>query len=453
MSAFITGWALETDYPAGSNPWNGQPCKVAPVGDIFLPDTPLPAEYLNYLFNNVVGAIQQLQQTSPLYIAQNWGVEQNLSAINFTTANPVVGETWSYASWDPPTNRWLAIMMFHETSTSVRQSAVLATQGFDPLTNDPLSVLGGGYWGCVSQTNPVFGVGHTTAAVCGDPVTAGNVHVIVNIYGTAGSYQIYTYSLSGDTWTAGATFAITGGTAALSPELIPFGFHAYGFLPSSTAGNWAIVKMDSIPSFVLTGTASGLTVTSAAMATNQYQPGDSAGDVGPNNLMLLVPRLLGNAAYWTTPDGTTWTQRAFSGFTSGDTFFGVAWAQDASGPCWVLGVNRSGTGKAVFYRSADGISWTISGSFTGTGSGLAACGNILVATLPDNANASSNQNYSPNGGLTWFRSQVIQSQNQATSSPEWITPRVFSSQNQFFSLTSTVARLSAIGGLPMTALT
>jgi hypothetical protein len=46
-------WASETNYPAGSNAWSGQPLSVQPVGDYFLPGVKLPAESLNYVLQQI----------------------------------------------------------------------------------------------------------------------------------------------------------------------------------------------------------------------------------------------------------------------------------------------------------------------------------------------------------------------------------------------------------------
>lgn len=52
-------WAVSTpNYPAGPNPWNGQPIKVVPAGDYFTPNTHPPAEDFNYNLNQL-GVVDQ----------------------------------------------------------------------------------------------------------------------------------------------------------------------------------------------------------------------------------------------------------------------------------------------------------------------------------------------------------------------------------------------------------
>src|SRR5271167_2551378 len=80
-------WALETNFAAGPNPWNGQPCKVPPVGDVFIPNTKPPAENLNYMFNlrdGYLASVLQWQgiQFRPAYV-QPLGTLVNLSAVAY----------------------------------------------------------------------------------------------------------------------------------------------------------------------------------------------------------------------------------------------------------------------------------------------------------------------------------------------------------------------------------
>lgn len=51
MSQPITPWANTPNYPAGGNPWNGQPTKVAPAYTYFTPNVPPAAQEMNYILN------------------------------------------------------------------------------------------------------------------------------------------------------------------------------------------------------------------------------------------------------------------------------------------------------------------------------------------------------------------------------------------------------------------
>lgn len=53
------GWATDASYPAGIDPWSGQPNKSQPsagkIGTGFIPNTDVAAEEVNYELNNVAG--------------------------------------------------------------------------------------------------------------------------------------------------------------------------------------------------------------------------------------------------------------------------------------------------------------------------------------------------------------------------------------------------------------
>lgn len=53
-------WSPDANYPAGSDPWSGNPTKVTPVDDKFTPGVGLPATYLNKLLADRDATIQAL---------------------------------------------------------------------------------------------------------------------------------------------------------------------------------------------------------------------------------------------------------------------------------------------------------------------------------------------------------------------------------------------------------
>lgn len=58
-------WATDTNYPAGSETWSATPVKVAPSAGVqadgFAPTDQPPAQWLNWLFNEIVTAGQALE--------------------------------------------------------------------------------------------------------------------------------------------------------------------------------------------------------------------------------------------------------------------------------------------------------------------------------------------------------------------------------------------------------
>ena len=62
-------WTNTGNYPAGSNPWNGQPLAVAPVGTYLTPGVKLPAENENYILGEIQADIAQLYANGPVSVA------------------------------------------------------------------------------------------------------------------------------------------------------------------------------------------------------------------------------------------------------------------------------------------------------------------------------------------------------------------------------------------------
>lgn len=57
-----TSWA-NGNYPAGGNPWNGQPKRAAPGTDGFTPNAVVPAEEMNYVVNRNASEAQNISTT------------------------------------------------------------------------------------------------------------------------------------------------------------------------------------------------------------------------------------------------------------------------------------------------------------------------------------------------------------------------------------------------------
>jgi len=53
-------WSPDANYPAGTDPWSGNPTKVDPVDSKFTPKTGLPATYLNKLLRDRDLVLEQL---------------------------------------------------------------------------------------------------------------------------------------------------------------------------------------------------------------------------------------------------------------------------------------------------------------------------------------------------------------------------------------------------------
>lgn len=136
-------------------------------------------------------------------------------------------------------------------------------------------------------------------------------------------------------------------------------------------------------------------------------------------------------AYWTSTNGTTWTQRSLSGVIANtEVPQGLAFGTDTVGPCWILATIQ-GTTQSKFYRSTDGIAWTaIASTFTRFIQDLICVDTLWAATVIDASTTSppggiygtppattyggAGASYvviSTNGAQTWSRTQATLTKN------------------------------------------
>lgn len=109
-------WATaEINYPAGGNPWNGQPVIVAPAGDIFTPNTGVAAEELNYTLNKATGGSADAQDLAISAALNNWTAPQ-------TAAGLAAGYVFRDAMWDASLNAWVWFARNAVTATNVYRS-------------------------------------------------------------------------------------------------------------------------------------------------------------------------------------------------------------------------------------------------------------------------------------------------------------------------------------------
>lgn len=113
----VPGFSTDANYPAGANPWNGQPTKVAYPGMTggFVPNQPNAAQYFNYLHNIgfVTDQATQAYLTALLdFVGQsqglNWQYKSTNQLVNGGTFNePPVEMSWPL--YDPIEARWVMV--------------------------------------------------------------------------------------------------------------------------------------------------------------------------------------------------------------------------------------------------------------------------------------------------------------------------------------------------------
>lgn len=423
--AFITGWALETAYPAGANAWNGQPCKTVPVGDIFIPGTPsapkpVAAEWLNYLFNQQGGAIQALQVASYLPAVQNWHIQA--PATNFTSILPTAAVA---GAWLDATSQWLL---------AVHSQALVTGEHIDVYSSGGMDGSSLANWTLLRSTAVVVS---TNVAM----TTNGTViWLAVGVSGSGGS--VVTFDIPGSDGTTFFQGTGTIPTGALVCALHTFQGTTYCGISSTSQPGGAVANASGGVKLPISGHTMGLMLFA-----------DNSGNGGPDNLLIVCPTQVNTNVYWTSPDATTWTQHTLPfNSSSGHNAFGLVWTQDAVGPCWLLGVNHGTIPE--FFRSADGITWTFQSNAHGLSlcTSMASFGSVVYCAQLDASSAGPSGGFwSIDGGATWYRSQDAFSTNLPVGLL-WTPKQAVANFGGFMLFNSLWLRFGDTAGLPYTSL-
>jgi hypothetical protein len=424
---YPTPWALETNFAGSGNPWNGQPCKVAPVGDVFIPNTKPPAENLNQLLNanyNTILTLQRMLLTSSM---ATWTPE----------ASPVSSSIQLACRWDPKTNRFL--LLTENTSTLV--VSLFATYGQDAGTP-------GGYLTIPLSFTPANSLNY--GSVCTDPLTAGSYCLTYsNSVGTHNS-AVFQY-WNGSTLTQEISVTAAGYFYGVEVASLNVGGTGYVFFAVAGTGTTdSAILVNTVPSFPSWGIGVSPNVALAVDATWCLKSNGSQ--------VVGIPSSINLFTVYSTTNGTSWTTSSSlsSLVPAGYTVVGLTWTQDALGLCW-LACACNGSAPPLFYRSIDGVTWTAQlGGMTTTVTvvDMDASGPLVVATLKDGSTGGpSGAIMSPDGGISWYASQHTFAANTGSPpTPNSTRARVASSQIGFMTMNGLYLRFSGLGGLPPTAL-
>lgn len=93
-------WATEATFASGIAA--GQPTKVAPTGDVFLPGTPGTAPQMNYLIAKILAQDGAVQSQGVAAALNQWSALQPASGLS--SGYPFTG-----AAWDQINGRWIAV--------------------------------------------------------------------------------------------------------------------------------------------------------------------------------------------------------------------------------------------------------------------------------------------------------------------------------------------------------
>lgn len=344
------------------------------------------------------------------------------------------------ACWDPLRRRWILALW----GTAAQPLALW----FDGYGADDGLVAS---WTALSSGAPAInGDVMWPAAVAADGTHANRWYTAIVHSGvtTPGVFLYYLTSTTG-AWTLGNSFT---GAAYTGAELC---YHS-----SSDTIVAAIAGTASANSGLAYSTNQGVAWTSVNFGTLGVAV--AAWLLKSNGAQIIAMPIGGNAGYFTSADGHTWTTQVSSGFLgTHDQTYGLAWGYDSTGPCWLLAVNQNTNltpHGLAFYRSADGVNWTLSSTLTNFSnaqlfSDLAFVNGAFVCALQDYSNQGPSQTiFSTDGGVTWYYAPANFASNTDSTLTPYERPRIVASDVAMLALNGKWVRGSFAGGLPLTTL-
>lgn len=424
------------NYPAGGSSWSSQPYALAPAGAFFTPNTFPAAEEFNWLFGNL-GASGDMGNVF------SWTGQD--AALDWGPASPIPGSALSYGgiAWDATLNRWLMVIN-NGTTAWVAFTNGCDTYGYLPSN---LTAAASPAWTATATFTATLG-SWAGMAVLADPNTSGACWG-VGVNNTQATVQGFYYN--GSTWTSEFTISPSG--TLYDVELCSLGAYVIVAVASSVGG----VSTGSFLSSQNTPAGSWLT---NQVWTQTAFTSTGGGNNYPGRWLLKSNGSMAlaissqNSVYqvWKTTDGHTWASNTglSSVLAASNTITGLCWTQDALGACWL--VSCVGTsGIPFFYRSVDGVTWTLQAGGMTTVKTIAdmdACGSLITATLQDTgaSNAPSGQVWSPDGGVTWYAGQAGFPTNIANSNNYATRSRIVASGCGFASVNSLWSRFSSLMG-------
>jgi hypothetical protein len=435
----ILRWTSTGVYPPVSGaPWEGQPLGLAPVGSFFTPNTKPSPEEFNYLFGTFSGDQQSTLDWCGAFPAMNWGPSGILA-----TGAPGMGA----AVWDGINQVWL-VSQFDNAGPTVSLFSGLGEDGF--LVTGARYVNNQVGWGVIGNQFSVSGATpYNIVGITPDP--GGGWHIFA-IDGTGDMRAFYTATASG-TW--GATRTLASATGTVNVEALWFGSKVLYAVASSAGAINAGISYTSNQGSSWVDTLTYNTIgcnTRWLFKTN-----------GQQVIAIPATTVTSTFQYFTSSDGATWSLRNPGGVVNlHDQPAGLAWGQDAAGPCWFLAVNKTVTSSpttCAIYRSSDGVSWTLAGIVPQGGYSvvpgptslnvydLAALGSLLVATVTEGPGTTNRLICSTDGGQNWRYAPAVLAANIPASLNLKVVARINASDTQFLAWNSASFRWSLNGGV------
>lgn len=383
----VGSWATNTNYAAGSNPWNNNPIKVqhpSPAGG-FVPGQGVGAGYVNYELNRIYTTqtatkthVQALTSFVGQIPALTWvRTVTSVASHNFVMWNLgnqtfyVVGNTENVRSSLDGGLTWtgagsdVASAMANENCIYADYDAsgnvVVATDTRYVAALDAST----GTWTKVDVGASSLPTGNRCRVVH-DPVSAKWVWV----YDALGT-SVVKYSSDRSSWTANVTSLGTG----LLEMACKRSTGKILYVSHNLSGQFTTqVTSDGGVNFTLTS----ITTTSAFTPTDARLAYSAESDVW----IYTVSNASASQVWISTNDGTSWTQVSA---LSAAKIYGMA----CLGELWCA-LAFIGARDRIIYSTDRGATWRLSGvSVTGTPKGVFECGGGFVAVTSSNLYFSS----------------------------------------------------------------
>jgi hypothetical protein len=410
-------WATAGSFPAGANPWNAQPMRVAPATGYFLPNTVPPAEYENYLHG---AALDGLATIETAFLAE-FDFVSPIQAINWPalvtrTGGPGTERIMS-AFWDAFNSRWIMLSGLTGGTTPKYINA---------------SIDGGLSYTLLSTQSPTGG-GYLLAG-CADP--GSNKSIICPSAST-----FFYVSTNGTSW---AVSTVGGASYTYTSAL----FFAGLFVAIGCESGAAVAHVTTSPD-----TTTWTDRTAAIPAALATLAGSATSWVSATNGSIIVAVPQQNAGFasgatMTSTNGTTWTLGSFASgsILNADIVSGLAYS--ATDGLFIMTLQSAGTVTKIL-TSPNGTTWTylrsVSGRFL---TALAAIGSVWVA-YSLKSGVAAEVLFSLNAGLTWAVAPLTMPTDANPPGGGIVAPGVAGSGTQFLIWNAVAAYASLkAGALP-----
>lgn len=324
-------FAATANYPAGTDPWSGQPSKVDPGAGIkaqgFVPGQGLPAQFVNWLLN-AQGGWLNYQDTLEARTYSQPSIPQagshdlaNMLQDNCALFN-AENSKYFLGGQDQTDSNIPLVLRSSNGETWVSDGAPVITPDATPQTYQIVDSPADGVFAWIAH-----GSGQQYCRRGSDGVWAGP-------FTLANGQKTFVARWFVDRWVGAGE--VSGAHVGV-----------FTFKPTTNTGSSGTLATPSLPG------ASGVTLSA------EFAPLMAKSDTLP---LLIVGAPSGAADLWTTPDGVTFTHVP-NPFAGGASLLFLTW--NAGDALFYAGTIEAGVSKA--YTSPDGATWTLAYTWSGWG--------------------------------------------------------------------------------------